>query len=258
VPNPASPPIAPLTPAICGLHRACLQAVLGYRMIITLPKKMSNEKVFTLKALGAVVKRTPTDARCTPGQRSAQAAHNRKRRPTRTNESTHAQTYAHVHTTVTATTTTTCVPRPRLPAVAHRQGHRYPRRPQPQQPAQGQAGGWMGGRLAPRVSPLIHPNPARWCCVVGSRALGPTRHFQRHRQVFRLCRRYAAAYSTVSKSTHGHRHTHTRAHTHTHICTHTHTHGHKHTHTNLHTHTHIHTHCLLPSGTHLGPIQQPV
>ena len=44
-----------------------LQAVLGYRMVITLPKKMSNEKVYTLKALGAIVKRTPTDAPCVAG-----------------------------------------------------------------------------------------------------------------------------------------------------------------------------------------------
>ena len=36
-------------------------------MVITLPKKMSNEKVYTLESLGAVVKRTPTDAPCNPG-----------------------------------------------------------------------------------------------------------------------------------------------------------------------------------------------
>ena len=40
-------------------------------MVITLPKKMSNEKVYALQALGAIVKRTPTDAPCTQGARSS-------------------------------------------------------------------------------------------------------------------------------------------------------------------------------------------
>lgn len=35
---------------------------IGYKCIITLPEKMSNEKVDTLKALGAIVYRTPTEA----------------------------------------------------------------------------------------------------------------------------------------------------------------------------------------------------
>ena len=34
----------------------------GYRCIIVLPEKMSNEKVDTLKALGAEIVRTPTAA----------------------------------------------------------------------------------------------------------------------------------------------------------------------------------------------------
>eukprot|EP00750_Incisomonas_marina_P000980 INCI10792.1.p1 GENE.INCI10792.1~~INCI10792.1.p1 ORF type:complete len:444 (+),score=79.06 INCI10792.1:184-1515(+) len=50
-----------------GIGLSLAAAVLGYRMVITLPKKMSNEKVYTLKALGAIVKRTPTDAPCVAG-----------------------------------------------------------------------------------------------------------------------------------------------------------------------------------------------
>ena len=34
----------------------------GYRTIITLPEKMSNEKVAVLRALGAEIVRTPTEA----------------------------------------------------------------------------------------------------------------------------------------------------------------------------------------------------
>ena len=45
-----------------GIGLALAAAVLGYKMVIALPKKMSNEKVDVLKALGAIVKRTPTDA----------------------------------------------------------------------------------------------------------------------------------------------------------------------------------------------------
>jgi len=41
----------------------CLAAALkGYRMIICLPQKMSGEKVNTMKALGAEILRTPTEA----------------------------------------------------------------------------------------------------------------------------------------------------------------------------------------------------
>lgn len=43
-----------------GLALAC--AIRGYRCIVTLPEKMSNEKVASLKALGAEVIRTPTEA----------------------------------------------------------------------------------------------------------------------------------------------------------------------------------------------------
>jgi len=43
-----------------GLALAC--AIKGYRLIITLPEKMSQEKVNTLIALGAEVIRTPTEA----------------------------------------------------------------------------------------------------------------------------------------------------------------------------------------------------
>eukprot|EP00300_Choanocystis_sp_HF-7_P006737 c14878_g1_i2.p1 GENE.c14878_g1_i2~~c14878_g1_i2.p1 ORF type:complete len:444 (+),score=99.47 c14878_g1_i2:354-1685(+) len=45
-----------------GIGLALAAAVKGYRMIITLPEKMSNEKVSVLKALGAEVIRTPTEA----------------------------------------------------------------------------------------------------------------------------------------------------------------------------------------------------
>lgn len=37
-------------------------AVKGYRCIIVMPEKMSNEKVYTLRALGAEIVRTPTEA----------------------------------------------------------------------------------------------------------------------------------------------------------------------------------------------------
>lgn len=45
-----------------GIGLALLGAVKGYRVIITLPEKMSNEKVSVLKALGAEIIRTPTEA----------------------------------------------------------------------------------------------------------------------------------------------------------------------------------------------------
>jgi cystathionine beta-synthase len=45
-----------------GIGLALAAAVRGYRCIITLPEKMSNEKVDVLKALGAVIFRTPTEA----------------------------------------------------------------------------------------------------------------------------------------------------------------------------------------------------
>eukprot|EP01134_Creolimax_fragrantissima_P007855 CFRG7855T1 len=45
-----------------GLGLALCAAVKGYRCIICLPEKMSNEKVDTLRALGAEIVRTPNDA----------------------------------------------------------------------------------------------------------------------------------------------------------------------------------------------------
>jgi cystathionine beta-synthase len=45
-----------------GIGIAMAGAVLGYRVIITLPEKMSREKQVTLIALGAEVIRTPTEA----------------------------------------------------------------------------------------------------------------------------------------------------------------------------------------------------
>eukprot|EP00835_Amoeboradix_gromovi_P000110 NODE_4_length_55019_cov_0.425091.p12 type:complete len:391 gc:universal NODE_4_length_55019_cov_0.425091:40237-41409(+) len=45
-----------------GIGIALCAAVKGYRCIITLPEKMSNEKVSVLKALGAEIIRTPTEA----------------------------------------------------------------------------------------------------------------------------------------------------------------------------------------------------
>mmetsp|Transcript_37917 Transcript_37917/g.118858 ORF Transcript_37917/g.118858 Transcript_37917/m.118858 type:complete len:597 (+) Transcript_37917:137-1927(+) len=45
-----------------GIGLALAAAIKGYRMIITLPEKMSKEKVDVLKALGAEIIRTPTEA----------------------------------------------------------------------------------------------------------------------------------------------------------------------------------------------------
>ena len=45
-----------------GIGLALTAAIKGYRMIITLPEKMSQEKVDILKALGAEICRTPTEA----------------------------------------------------------------------------------------------------------------------------------------------------------------------------------------------------
>ena len=45
-----------------GIGLALVGAVKGYRTIITLPEKMSSEKVSVLKALGAEIIRTPTSA----------------------------------------------------------------------------------------------------------------------------------------------------------------------------------------------------
>jgi cystathionine beta-synthase len=45
-----------------GIGLALAAAVKGYKMVITLPEKMSQEKVDVLKALGAQIIRTPTEA----------------------------------------------------------------------------------------------------------------------------------------------------------------------------------------------------
>ncbi|KAI5781175.1 tryptophan synthase beta subunit-like PLP-dependent enzyme [Geopyxis carbonaria] len=45
-----------------GIGLALVAAVKGYRCIITLPEKMSTEKVSVLRALGAEIVRTPTEA----------------------------------------------------------------------------------------------------------------------------------------------------------------------------------------------------
>jgi cystathionine beta-synthase len=45
-----------------GIGLAMAAAIKGYRVIITLPEKMSDEKVNVLKALGAEIVRTPTEA----------------------------------------------------------------------------------------------------------------------------------------------------------------------------------------------------
>ena len=45
-----------------GIGLALTAAVKGYRMIITLPEKMSQEKQVVLEALGAEIVRTPTEA----------------------------------------------------------------------------------------------------------------------------------------------------------------------------------------------------
>jgi cystathionine beta-synthase len=45
-----------------GIGLALAAAVHGYRMIITMPEKMSREKQVVLEALGAEIIRTPTEA----------------------------------------------------------------------------------------------------------------------------------------------------------------------------------------------------
>jgi cystathionine beta-synthase len=45
-----------------GIGMALVAAVKGYKMIITMPEKMSKEKEVVLKALGAKIVRTPTEA----------------------------------------------------------------------------------------------------------------------------------------------------------------------------------------------------
>ncbi len=45
-----------------GIGLALAGAVMDYNVVITLPEKMSNEKVSVLKALGARIVRTPNEA----------------------------------------------------------------------------------------------------------------------------------------------------------------------------------------------------
>ncbi|XP_011871860.1 PREDICTED: cystathionine beta-synthase [Vollenhovia emeryi] len=45
-----------------GIGLAMAAAVKGYKCIIVMPEKMSNEKVYALRALGAKIVRTPTEA----------------------------------------------------------------------------------------------------------------------------------------------------------------------------------------------------
>ena len=45
-----------------GIGLALAAAIRGYRCIITMPEKMSKEKVDVLKGLGAEIVRTPTEA----------------------------------------------------------------------------------------------------------------------------------------------------------------------------------------------------
>lgn len=47
---------------VLGLGLAMAAAVKGYRCIMVMPEKMSNEKVDVLRALGAEIVRTPTSA----------------------------------------------------------------------------------------------------------------------------------------------------------------------------------------------------
>merc|ERR1719397_747363 len=45
-----------------GIGISLAAALKGYKMVITLPEKMSQEKVDVLKGLGAEIIRTPTEA----------------------------------------------------------------------------------------------------------------------------------------------------------------------------------------------------
>ena len=53
---------------LLGIGLALTSAVKGYRCIIVMPEKMSKEKEVVLRALGAEIVRTPTEAAFdTPG-----------------------------------------------------------------------------------------------------------------------------------------------------------------------------------------------
>ncbi|XP_047994464.1 uncharacterized protein LOC125232741 [Leguminivora glycinivorella] len=58
-----------------GIGLALAAAVKGYRCIIVLPEKMSDEKVNTLKALGAEIVRTPTEAPSESPESNISVAH---------------------------------------------------------------------------------------------------------------------------------------------------------------------------------------
>src|SRR3954466_14751127 len=59
-----SPYFTPRIQLTCnsGIGLALVGAIKGYKTIITLPEKMSPEKVAVLRALGATIIRTPTQA----------------------------------------------------------------------------------------------------------------------------------------------------------------------------------------------------
>lgn len=65
-PRPNLPHLSAALTSMCvvcsGIGLALVAAVRGYRTIITLPEKMSAEKVAVLRALGAEIVRTPTEA----------------------------------------------------------------------------------------------------------------------------------------------------------------------------------------------------
>jgi len=46
-----------------GIGMCMVAAIKGYKMVITMPKKMSGEKLNTMKALGATIYRTPNEAK---------------------------------------------------------------------------------------------------------------------------------------------------------------------------------------------------